>query len=154
MKQYTIINGELYHYGVQGMKWGVRKAKLQAKAEKRSAMNKALDDYYKKTNKINSKYASLDEAKGYSKKDQKAIDDANKQYRVDVNLAKQKYKDFLNSPEYKKAVNDGKKKTAKTVAAIGGTTLTVAAAATSVLAIATVGAFIGAVYDIGNTIFS
>ena len=27
MSDYTIVNGELYHYGVPGMKWGVRKTR-------------------------------------------------------------------------------------------------------------------------------
>ena len=33
MANYVVYNGELYHYGVKGMKWGVRKTQNQAKKD-------------------------------------------------------------------------------------------------------------------------
>ena len=48
MSNYTIVNGELYHYGVKGMKWGRRKA--VAKAERkyaRAGKHLGKADYYR-----------------------------------------------------------------------------------------------------------
>lgn len=50
-REYVIVNGELYHYGVKGMKWGVRKDlkkyknatyKLTANAMRRHSLNPAI----------------------------------------------------------------------------------------------------------------
>lgn len=44
---YIIVNGELYHHGVKGMKWGVRRAaKKQARLERKKAIRKKYDDSY------------------------------------------------------------------------------------------------------------
>lgn len=43
MGDYFIYNGELYHYGVKGMKWGVRRA------QKKAALQKYRREYDEKT---------------------------------------------------------------------------------------------------------
>lgn len=51
---YVISNGELYHYGVKGMRWGVRRtpAQLGRRVDKLSKANKKLGLGYKRlTNK-------------------------------------------------------------------------------------------------------
>ena len=47
MTDYVIVNGELYHYGVPGMRWGVRRAKRKL-ASNDKLIRKALD-YDKKS---------------------------------------------------------------------------------------------------------
>lgn len=65
------MNDELYHYGVPGMKWGQRKAKLMEKAGyyRKAASDNASDvikqyKYSKKADKLEKKAASLDTTSG------------------------------------------------------------------------------------------
>ena len=50
MSEYTIVNGELYHYGVKGMKWGVRRYQNYDGSYTKAGVkrfNESLDKYEK-----------------------------------------------------------------------------------------------------------
>lgn len=61
MSDYYICDGELYHYGVKGMKWGVIRSAYRAKRNeklRKKAFNydKRSAKYYKKAEKAHSEY--------------------------------------------------------------------------------------------------
>lgn len=52
MSEYILVDGELYHYGVKGMKWGRRKRYNYTDVDrKRDAMKSAKKDYNRSFNK-------------------------------------------------------------------------------------------------------
>lgn len=74
-KDYTIVNGELYHWGVKGMRWGHKKGKNvhpdYARAHSKKKVQEMSDDELKKTNnrlQEEKKYKGLIKKTNYGKK--------------------------------------------------------------------------------------
>ena len=129
MSNYILSNGNVYsenelmHYGVVGMKWGHRKYKREAKAERRMAEKKAFDEYDKEINKIEAPYKR---GQNLSKKDMAREATAEAKYSKAMALAKMNYKQALNNPEYKAAKRAGRARAAKNIATAGAITLAAA----------------------------
>lgn len=80
---------ELYHYGVKGMKWGVRRARLKsAKQLYRDRKNKAFGEYERDIQDIERSYKR---GQNLSKADQKREADVEKKYNSAVSDAKRAY---------------------------------------------------------------
>lgn len=119
-------NNYLAHYGVKGMKWGVRRAKDPVLGEKKAAYKQAKKDYnksYSEAYKYSSRHpvgqwASKKKSAEAGRRWEDAIDKAGK-----LNTAKSEYKqakkDARNTPEAKAA----RKKALKVGAAVAGTAL-------------------------------
>ena len=99
MSDYILTpNGELYHYGVKGMKWGVRRSqkRLEVGAEKRA---KKLSSLYAKsvdnTRSVKSSLKSLNKAKRYTEKMVKKYENTS---LSDIQM--RRYKDTSTGREY------------------------------------------------------
>lgn len=85
----------LMHYGVLGMKWGIRRARRKdAKANYKKATDKAFDKYEKSINKIESGYKR---GQNLSKKDQAREAKIEADYKKDIAKAKSDYKQAKTS---------------------------------------------------------
>lgn len=62
MSQYVIVNGELYHHGVKGMKWGVRRKLDKVGSAVKSRVNQKVEDY-KTTRRLNRAQKEADRRK-------------------------------------------------------------------------------------------
>lgn len=128
MSEYVIVNGELYHHGVKGMKWGVRKKRPESaeRAALRSAKAK-----YKAANKEYSRSfdkASARSIAGYSPIKKHRVSNTKRWNDVakkaeSANAAEKEYKDakkaYKNTDEYKAR----RVKAIKVGAAVAGTAL-------------------------------
>ena len=90
MSDYIIVGGELKHYGVLGMKWGVRRARrADAKQAYKKAKNKAFSKYERSINEIEKPYKK---GQNLSGKDMARETAAEKRYNDEVAKAKAEYK--------------------------------------------------------------
>lgn len=147
MNNYIIHNGELYHYGVKGMKWGVRRsAEVQGvNRQYKSELKGLKKEYHKQKGKnagkhvLNSmvlgrKTANITNAfaKHKARKDFKSKKrELQEKYEPDFQKAKKEAEARLNTPEAKaaraKKIATGKKIAGGVLAGVGATVLTTSA---------------------------
>lgn len=125
MSDYILTsNGELYHYGIPGMKWGVRKSranlvkragkaatKVNKYVEKKNKLEREADQYAIKSNKVKQGNAKYDKrlAKATAKKakfDLKVQKQLNKRRPDQDKIAKY----MTKSAKYDKKINKAKRK--------------------------------------------
>ena len=98
-------NNELYHYGVLGMRWGVRRSKLNSSPSSRKQSKQTIDPSYKKAHtKKKLKYMSDNELR-----------EVNNRLNLERN-----YSDLTRTKSKGKAAVDAFVSTAGTIAAVMG----------------------------------
>lgn len=107
-----MVESELYHYGIKGMKWGVRRTEAQlarARGKKQSSSTEEHEDY----------------KKAHDSKSVKSMSDAELRSRLNRIQMEQQYSKLSSSDVSKgKSFANKALKTATTVAAITTTALT------------------------------
>jgi hypothetical protein len=94
-KGYVIVHGqllstdELYHHGVKGMRWGVRKDRQAIKGDYKMRNKKASSEYERTVAGIKKKYKN---GEPLSKEDQAKLSSAEKRYKATLSNNKAKYK--------------------------------------------------------------
>lgn len=108
LSNYYIVDGELYHFGVKGMKWGVRRSREQlgGKIQKLKKKNSSLSDRVEQLSDAERKYTAKSEAiKQRNSKYERRIEKATaKKAKYDRKYAKQLNKRHLDenkASEYK-----------------------------------------------------
>ena len=130
MSNYIYYNGELYHHGVKGMKWGVRKA------NKQTIDNEDISVSKMKVRAKKARYAervNLRRASGaITEKRKNGFAAKAEQRRREAEFYKSKIKELESDPEYKERQKKGKAATTKTIAIAGGTALASTAATVAI----------------------
>lgn len=126
-------NEELYHHGVKGMKWGVRRQQRRAAKDRyRRSTNKAFEDYERTIADIERPYKR---GQTLSDKDLSRQADAERKFSDAVSKAKLDYKTSLSNIKNSTTTSNGKTvagkilkgaaKTAGVAAIAGATTVTI-----------------------------
>lgn len=121
---YTFCNGELYHYGVKGMKWGVRRYEKKASKARAKAKEYKMysDDYNPKNYTVKLKDKERAKLQANSDKYRKMANAENKKARTleaKAKAAAEKASEPMTKERAKKAVIKGAKVTAATLKTIG-----------------------------------
>ena len=113
---------ELQHYGVKGMRWGVRKRRPETDSERKYREYKSTVKQARKSSRSNISRAASDMDKAYAK-----YDSVLKTEKRKLRDTKQQAASKLDTISYSQVVRKKAKAMAPLIAATGGTLYTVAA---------------------------